>query len=54
MKTLGEFLHMGGYGLYVWSAYGLTAVVLAWHALAPLLRERALLRELAARMRGGR
>ena len=23
-----EFLQMGGYGKYVWSAYGLTAVVL--------------------------
>ncbi len=23
-----EFLHMGGYAAYVWSAYGLTAAVL--------------------------
>ena len=26
--NLQEFLQMGGYGAYVWSAYGLTAVVL--------------------------
>lgn len=26
--TLGEFLHMDGYAAYVWSCYGLTAVVL--------------------------
>ncbi|VFN00525.1 MAG: heme exporter protein D [Candidatus Kentron sp. G] len=23
-----EFFHMGGYGLYVWSAYGLALVIL--------------------------
>lgn len=31
--SFGEFLHMGGYALYVWSAYGLSLVVLiviAW------------------------
>jgi len=26
--SLSDFLHMGGYGAYVWSCYGLTAVVL--------------------------
>lgn len=26
-----DFLHMGGYALYVWSAYGLTALVFAWN-----------------------
>ena len=26
--SLGEFLHMDGYAGYVWSCYGLTAVVL--------------------------
>lgn len=49
MKALAEFLHMGGYALYVWSAWGLTAVVLAWNAVAPRRRERLLRRELAAR-----
>jgi heme exporter protein D len=27
--SFGEFLHMGGHWPYVWSAYGLTAIVLA-------------------------
>ncbi len=49
MKSLADFLHMGGYALYVWSAFGLAAVVLAWNVIAPLQRERALRRELAAR-----
>jgi heme exporter protein CcmD len=26
--NLADFLHMGGYGGYVWSCYGLTAVAL--------------------------
>ncbi|MGU9952286.1 MAG: heme exporter protein CcmD [Gammaproteobacteria bacterium WSBS_2016_MAG_OTU1] len=26
--TLWEFLDMGGYAFYVWSSYGLTAVIL--------------------------
>ena len=25
---LRDFIHMGGYGAYVWSCYGLTALVL--------------------------
>lgn len=29
--NLQTFLHMGGYAEYVWPAYGLTALVLAWN-----------------------
>jgi heme exporter protein D len=28
---LQEFLRMGGYASYVWTAYGLTALVLVWN-----------------------
>ena len=49
MDSIVDFLHMGGYALYVWGAYGLTAVVLACNAIVPGLRERRLLRSLAAR-----
>ena len=28
---LQNFLHMGGYAGYVWTAYGLTALVLLWN-----------------------
>lgn len=53
MDELRDFLHMGGYALYVWSAYALGLVVLVWNAVAPLRRERALRRTLAAaRARG--
>lgn len=41
---MSEFLAMGGYGAYVWSAYAVTLVVLAWDATAPGRRRRALRR----------
>lgn len=36
--TLDEFLHMGGYGLYVWGSYAATLVVMAVEAV--LVRKR--------------
>ncbi len=44
--TLAEFLHMGGYGFYVWSSYALTLVVLAANLISALRRHRRLLRDL--------
>jgi heme exporter protein D len=41
------FWHMGGYGLYVWGAYGVTAVAM----LAEVLWVRARLRRAAAAAR---
>ena len=52
MSELGRFFDMGGYALYVWSAYGLVAVVLAANVAAPWLRQRRLLRRLAQRDAG--
>jgi len=28
-NSLGDFLAMGGYGLYVWGSFGLTALIMA-------------------------
>jgi heme exporter protein CcmD len=36
-----EFLNMGGYGRYVWSAYGLWLAVLAWNVWSAVRLERA-------------
>ena len=35
---MSEFLHMGGYALYVWGAYGVTFALLATEVI--LLRKR--------------
>jgi heme exporter protein D len=37
-QSLDEFLHMGGYGLYVWGSYGVTLAVML--AEVVLLRRR--------------
>jgi len=32
--SLTEFLAMGGYGLYVWTSFGATALCMVWEVLA--------------------
>ena len=36
MDALTEFLHMGGYAFYVWTAYAITTVVLLLNVFIPL------------------
>jgi heme exporter protein D len=50
-SSWSEFLQMGGYAFYVWTAYGLTLAVLGGAVLVPLLRYRRLRRETARRER---
>jgi heme exporter protein D len=40
-----EFLKMGGYGFYVWGAYGITAAVLIVEVIAVRRRRRRALEE---------
>ncbi len=40
-----EFLNMGGYGLYVWPAYLIVAIVLILNLIVPLRHHRRLLSE---------
>ena len=39
---MSEFLHMGGYAGYVWSAYGIALVVLVANLFLPLTAHRQL------------
>lgn len=42
-NSFGDFVHMGGYGLYVWGSYAVTLVVMLGEAwLAQQRRRRAL------------
>jgi heme exporter protein D len=43
---MNEFFAMGGYGLYVWPAYGITLLVLALIWLDGTRRRRAVERDL--------
>ena len=49
---MNDFFAMGGYGAYVWSAYGISAIVLAGNVLLSRRAERALLTRLAERYEG--
>ena len=40
--SVSEFLAMGGYGLYVWGAYAVTAVVIAAEVVTLIRRGRTL------------
>lgn len=39
-----EFIHMGGYGFYVWSSYGLALLVLLLNLYLPLRRRKTVQR----------
>ena len=46
---MSDFFDMGGYGAFVWTCFGLAAIVLAWNVAAArrlhaVARERALRR----------
>ena len=43
-QNFDAFLSMGGHGPYVWAAYGLSLAIMAWLAVAPLYRQRAVLK----------
>lgn len=51
MSAWQEFWHMGGYGFFVWSAYGIWIAVMLWNVLTPWLGHRALTRRLQQRAR---
>ncbi|WP_235972286.1 heme exporter protein CcmD [Spirabiliibacterium falconis] len=45
--TFADFIHMGGYGFYVWLCYGLTALCLAILIIASVSEHKRLLRHIA-------
>ena len=52
MNSFHEFLTMGGYGIYVWPAYGLAAVVIVVNIVLPLKRLRQLKADIRRRAGG--
>ena len=49
--SVSEFLTMGGYGVYVWTSYGIAAVVLIANLVIPVQRHRLLVSRLRRRIR---
>jgi heme exporter protein D len=50
IMSLTEFLSMGGYGVYVWSSYGICLIVLILNIIQPVMRERKTIRDLQKRL----
>jgi heme exporter protein D len=46
-QNMADFLAMGGHGLYVWLAYGLSALILIYNVVTPILQRRQLIAEVA-------
>lgn len=51
---LQEFFHMGGYAYYVWSAYGLSVIILVLNVVLPLRDEKQMFRKLSKRAQSDR
>jgi len=47
--SIADFLAMGGYAYYVWTAYGFFFIVMGWNLIQPRLERRRILRLLLAR-----
>jgi heme exporter protein D len=47
-KSFEEFVHMGGYGLYVWGSYAVTLVVMLGESWLAMQRRRRALIDAAA------
>jgi heme exporter protein D len=46
-NSFEEFVHMGGYGLYVWGSYGLTLGIMLIEPLLAVQRRRKALLQIA-------
>ncbi|MDT8399113.1 MAG: heme exporter protein CcmD [Pseudomonadales bacterium] len=49
-SSLGDFLEMGGYALYVWSAYSIFAVFVAVNLIQPYRARRKFMKQQRARL----
>jgi heme exporter protein D len=43
--SLGEFLAMGGHGLYVWLSYGVALIMVIYNVVSVQIRQRRFFRE---------
>lgn len=49
--NFADFIAMGGHGFYVWLAYALTAAILVFNIVQPVVRRRRLIKEQSQRLR---
>lgn len=49
--SLGDFLYMQGHGVFVWSAYAISLLIMAWLVLSPWIQQRRLRQQLQRQYR---
>lgn len=50
-SSIGEFLAMGGHGLYVWASYAIALVMVTINLTSPRLLRKKLVKDQARRLR---
>lgn len=53
-NSFGEFLAMGGYGLYVWGSFGVTALIMVAEPIMAVRNRKALVARLKRQARADR
>ena len=48
---MNEFFNMGGYAFFVWTSYGLAAILLIANIIQPMQRKKEILNNLKRRLR---
>ncbi len=51
MNSFAEFILMGGYAFYVWTAYEIAFIVLLVNLIMPVVQRKQFLRELALKQK---
>ena len=49
--SVADFFNMGGHGLYVWSSYGIFALVFVINFLSPMLTRKNVIKNIERQMR---
>ena len=50
-NSFADFLHMGGYGLYVWGSFGLTALIMAVEPVVVARQQKSTIARLKRQLR---
>jgi heme exporter protein D len=50
-ETFADFIAMGKHGPFVWSAYGISLIIILANIIAPIQRKKALLNEIKRKIK---
>lgn len=50
-ETIADFIAMGKHGPFVWSAYGISLLIIAANIVAPIQRRKALMNDIKRKIK---